>query len=106
MYKRIISAIYARDLSWGIGNNNEMPWGRIFPTDLRFFRAVTTFNSTQILVVGRKTFESLPPVIAENRKIAVLSRNSFDVDGDVDGVDGDGRCWLDQNRTHTYQRAL
>lgn len=86
MYNRIISAIYARDLSWGIGNNNAIPWGRIFPTDLRFFRAVTTLNDTQILVVGRKTFESLPPVIAENRKIAILSRSSFDVDGDSDNI--------------------
>ena len=47
--------IYASSLNHVIGQNNRLPWR--LPTDLRTFKEKTLH---QIVVMGRKTFESLP----------------------------------------------
>ena len=53
----MIKAILATGLNGEIGQNGDMPWGRSLPKDLEYFKKVT-FN--QKVVMGRKTFESLP----------------------------------------------
>ena len=53
----MIKAILAVGENGEIGQNGDMPWGRGLPKDLEYFKK-KTFD--QKVVMGRKTFESLP----------------------------------------------
>lgn len=53
-----------------IGKNNDLPW-RI-PEDFKFFKDQTT---GKILIMGRKTYESIPPTGLPNRHIVIVTRN-------------------------------
>lgn len=65
----MIALIAAVDRNNGIGLNGGLPWH--LPDDLRHFKDVT---SGRILVMGRKTFESLPGILPDRFHI-VLTRN-------------------------------
>lgn len=67
----VIALIWARTHNGGIGHKGELPWGKDFPTDLKWFKAVTSHNPDSLLVVGRETYEGLPPL--PGRSIAVLT---------------------------------
>ena len=54
-----------------LGKDNQLIWH--FPSDLKFFRSVTKGHT---IVMGRKTFDSLPGMLP-NRKHIVISRNSI-----------------------------
>lgn len=53
-----------------IGNNNELPWH--IPKDFKFFKDQTM---GKILIMGRKTYESIPPSGLPNRKLVIVTRN-------------------------------
>ena len=53
-----------------LGKNNDMIWH--LPQDLKFFRKQTSGHT---IVMGRKTFESLPKGALPNRRNVVLSSN-------------------------------
>lgn len=53
-----------------IGKNNKLIW--YLPEDLKFFKEKTM---NKVIVMGRKTFESLPKILP-NRKHVVLSRGN------------------------------
>lgn len=53
-----------------IGSNNTIPWN--LPSDLKRFKELTINKK---IVMGRKTFESLP-FILPNREHIILTRNS------------------------------
>ena len=57
----------------GIGLNNQIPWK--CPEDLKFFKEMTNNN---IVIMGRKTWESLPNKPLKNRINIVLSRNKIE----------------------------
>jgi dihydrofolate reductase len=52
----VISIVVAHGANGVIGDKGQLPWR--LPSDLRRFRALTTGGT---VVMGRKTFESLPP---------------------------------------------
>ena len=60
----MITAIVNVDENWGIGNNNELLI-RI-PEDMKRFKEITTSANTNSLIVGRKTYESLPKKMLAN----------------------------------------
>ena len=64
------NAIVAMSENRVIGMKNQLPWH--LPEDLAWFRAKT---HGQVLVLGRKTLESLPSLRPENHYI-VLTRNT------------------------------
>ena len=64
----MISIIAAVDRKGGIGYRNRLLFWR--PTDLKRFKALTTGNT---IIMGRKTFESLPKGALPNRRNVVLS---------------------------------
>lgn len=68
-----IIAAHARDAQNRavIGMNGKMPW--YLPNDLQLFRDHTMHKT---LVMGRKTYESLPEFPLKNRRIAVLTKNT------------------------------
>ena len=76
-HKPEIAIIVAADLGNGIGKDNAMPWH--ISADLKRFKELTTGHT---IVMGRKTWESLPKKPLPNRKNIVLTRNTnFKADG-------------------------
>ena len=74
----MISAIVAVDENWGIGFNGELL--EKIPEDMKHFKELTT-NS--IVVMGRKTWDSLPIKPLPNRLNIVISRSPKEVLGDL-----------------------
>ena len=64
-----LKIVIARAMNGVIGCDNRMPWH--LPEDLKRFRSLT--NGTA-MIMGRKTFESLPKLLPGRRHI-VLTRN-------------------------------
>jgi dihydrofolate reductase len=64
-------AIAAMSLNRVIGAGNKIPWR--LPDDFRWFKQMTTGH---IIVMGRKTFESIGQPLP-NRETIVLSRSQF-----------------------------
>lgn len=62
-----MKAIAAMDENRGMGYKNNIPWN--VKEDFKWFKEFTT---NKILVMGRKTFETLPPL--KNRNIIVLTK--------------------------------
>ena len=56
-----------------IGLKGDMPWGRQLPADLRHFKETTMGYP---IVMGRKTFESLPKGALPGRQNIVVTRNT------------------------------
>ncbi|MGG1596027.1 dihydrofolate reductase [Terribacillus saccharophilus] len=65
----MISLLFAMDQNRGIGYKNDLPWR--LPRDLRFFKEKTT---GQIIVMGRKTLDSMNGALP-NRTNVVLTRD-------------------------------
>lgn len=65
-----LKMIVAYDVNRGIGKDNKLPW--YIPEDMKHFKELTTDN---IVVMGRKTFESLPNGALPNRLNIVLTTN-------------------------------
>ena len=63
-----ISIIVAISLNRAIGNKNKLLYW--LPNDLRRFKTLTTGNT---IIMGRKTFESLPKGALPNRRNVVIS---------------------------------
>jgi dihydrofolate reductase len=70
----MIKAILACDQEWGIGKDGDMPWPHN-SADLQWFKKMT---HGQIVVMGRKTWESLPRRPLPNRINLVISSNWMD----------------------------
>ena len=70
MKQKTLNIIAAHDLNHGIGINNELPWS--IGEDLKWFKDHTT-NKT--IMMGSKTFRSLPVKPLSNRKNVVVTNN-------------------------------
>lgn len=70
----ILSQIAAMSINRVIGVNNDLPWQ--IPEDLKYFKQMT---KGKILIMGRKTFESLPGQLP-NRYHIVISRSEIVAD--------------------------
>ena len=57
-----------------IGINNKIPW--YIPNDLKYFKKLTTGNKSAV-VMGRKTWDSLPIKPLPNRRNYVLTKKNF-----------------------------
>ena len=68
----MIAAIVAVDNNWGIGFDGKL-LERI-PEDMKFFKETTTGH---VVVMGRKTWDSIPHRPLPNRTNVVLTRNSI-----------------------------
>ena len=74
----MISAIVAVDNNWGIGYNGDLL--EHIPEDLKYFKELTTGH---IVVMGRKTWDSLPKKPLKDRLNIVISRQSRGPLGDM-----------------------
>ena len=69
----MIAAIVAIDNNWGIGYDGEL-LERI-PEDMKYFRELTEGN---IVIMGRKTWDSLPGALPNRDNIVISSTLWFD----------------------------
>lgn len=69
-FNPMISLIVAYSKNKVIGNKNRIPW--YIPNDLEYFRKLTL---NQIIVMGRKTFDSIKQPLKDRTNI-VLTRNN------------------------------
>lgn len=74
--KKIIIVIAAMTPSRAIGSHGSLPWH--IPEDLARFKALTTGHT---IIMGRKTFDSLPHGALPNRRNIVLSRTVQTIPG-------------------------
>jgi dihydrofolate reductase len=70
----MIKAILACDDEWGIGLNGNLPWAKN-SADLKWFRKCTDASA---VVMGRKTWESLPVKPLPNRINLVITSTSME----------------------------
>lgn len=59
-----------------IGRGNDLIWH--FHADMKFFRETTTGNT---VIMGRKTFESLPKVLPNRKNIVISTDKELKIDG-------------------------
>lgn len=69
----MISAIVAVDSNWGIGYQGKLL--EHIPNDLKYFKELTTGNS---VVMGRKTWDSLPIKPLPDRFNIIISRQNVE----------------------------
>jgi dihydrofolate reductase len=69
--RKLVTAIAAMSLNRAIGNGNQIPWH--LPEDFKWFKAVTMGH---VLVMGRKTFESIGRPLP-GRETIVLTRSGW-----------------------------
>lgn len=84
-----MKAIAAMDENRGIGKDNDLPWrckGKI-SEDFKWFKE---FTMGKILVVGNKTFDTLPPL--RNRNMVVLTSMSNSYEDTYDPIYNTGYC--------------
>ena len=76
-----IVLIYARAANGAIGKDGDLPWR--LPADLKRFKALTMGpKGTGLpMVMGRKTFESLPGLLPGRRHIVLSQRAGFAAEG-------------------------
>ena len=72
----MIKLIAVTDSNFGISKNEQIPWA--FSDDLRFFRENTLH---QVVIMGRKTYFSLPNGPLINRKNCVISTKYKELPG-------------------------
>lgn len=90
-----------------IGAGNKIPWH--LPEDFKWFKATTTGH---VLVMGRKTFESIGKPLP-NRETIVLSRSEFSFPGvktvrgleEIEELAGDREVFI-AGGAQVYQQAL
>ena len=56
-----------------MGLNNSIPW--CYPSDLRYFSKLTKGSGNNAIIMGRKTWESLPRKPLPKRENIILSRD-------------------------------
>ena len=59
-----------------LGKNNDLIWH--LPNDLKYFKNVT---SGKTVIMGRRTFESLPGILPKRRNIVLQLPNESNIDG-------------------------
>jgi len=72
-----------------IGRDNQLPWH--LPADLRHFKELTLGKP---ILMGRKTWESLPGVLPGRRHIVVTRRQDYVADGAETAADLDAAIAL------------
>ena len=78
------SMILAVDSKNGLGKNNALAWK--LSADMQYFKRITSqvvdANKQNAVIMGRKTWESIPPKFRPlpNRLNCILSRNPSQID--------------------------
>ncbi len=71
-----ITIVLARAINGVIGRDNDLPWH--IPGDLKRFKALTMGSA---MIMGRKTFDSLPGILPGRRHIVMTRDPDWAVEG-------------------------
>lgn len=71
-----VSIIAAIGKNNELGKNNDLIWH--FKEDMKFFKKTTTGHT---VIMGRKTFESLPKALPNRRNIVISSNPEYNAEG-------------------------
>lgn len=85
MEKNMIRGILAHDQEWGIGKDGGLPWPKN-SEDLKWFKECTEHST---VVMGRKTWESLPFKLPNRDNVVVTSGDGpigADIVGDLKSI--------------------
>ena len=74
----MLSLIVATGQNNEIGKNHTMPWH--LPEDLKYFKEKT---NSAVIIMGRKTFESLPKVLPNRKHIVITTDENYKVDNEM-----------------------
>jgi dihydrofolate reductase len=74
--QQTLFAIYARAANGVIGRDGTLPWH--IPADLKRFKALTQGKP---MIMGRKTFDSLPGLLPGRRHIVLTRRSDWQAEG-------------------------
>ncbi len=85
----MLTMIFACDMNNAIGKNGDLPWRQ--STDLQHFKQITLGGT---IVMGRKTWESLPGKLPD-REHLVMTRSNRD---DVETITYEGVLELSEKR--------
>ena len=118
-----MNLIVACDKDYGIGCDNKLPDWRIEESelskiDMKNFTKLTVGDGNNIVIMGRKTFESLPNGALKNRLNIVISRqfefnqctcfdnllDAFDYSKDYISKSG-GKIWV-IGGSHIYEESI
>jgi dihydrofolate reductase len=88
----LITIVVARAINGVIGRDNRMPWH--IPGDLKRFKALTMGS---VMVMGRKTFESLPGLLPGRRHIVLTRDADWHTEGAEVAYDADAALALAEN---------
>lgn len=75
MMLKPLGLIAAHARKRAIGLNGELPWH--YPEDMKHFRKKT---SRHIIIMGKKTFESIGRALPKRRNIVITSQDNFKAD--------------------------
>lgn len=75
----MLSLVVAMDKNNVIGKENRLPW--YLPNDLQKFKEITTSDS-QTIIMGRKTFESLPKILPDRHHVVLTRDKNYKVKDD------------------------
>jgi dihydrofolate reductase len=76
MARPTITIVVARAINGVIGRDNGLPWH--IPGDLRRFKQLTMGSA---MIMGRKTFDSLPGILPGRRHIVMTHDRKWQVEG-------------------------
>lgn len=76
MARPTITIVLARAINGVIGRDNDLPWH--IPGDLKRFKALTMGSA---MIMGRKTFDSLPGILPGRRHIVMTRDPEWKVEG-------------------------
>lgn len=82
------NVILATDSNGGFSYKNQLPWR--FIKDMRYYHTTTSFNvnnAPNILIMGRKTWDSMKCVVPKNRIAFVITRQCDKYNWDKEFVD-------------------
>ena len=81
--------VVARATNGVIGNRGGLPWK--IPADMRRFRQLTLDKT---VIMGRKTFESLPGTLPRRRHVVITRDAAWDAPGVDVAQDEDAALWI------------
>ena len=81
--------VVARATNGVIGNDGSLPWN--IPADMRRFRLLTLDKT---VIMGRKTFESLPGTLPRRRHVVITRDAGWQAEGVDVAQDEDSALWI------------
>lgn len=69
--------IVAQTILGGIGNNNQLPWGKPIAEDMRWFRKYTLYKT---ILMGRNTYESMPYPLKDRQCIVLTNDPNYKIE--------------------------